>query len=78
MIHHPMDLQFRRYRLIDPFQKSQKLLMALPAMPPTDHFAGSDVQGSKQGCGPVANVVLGLPVRNARLPRKDWPGAIQS
>lgn len=66
VIQHKMDVEGFGNGGIDAFQKSQKLLMSLPAMQRTDDFAGGDIQCSKQGCCAMANVVVSQSCRHAR------------
>src|SRR5947199_10614570 len=55
----------------------QKFLMAMTTMTLPDHLPRRDVQSREQGCRAVADVVMGLPGREARAHRQERPGAVQ-
>lgn len=53
VVQHDMDFQAGRHLPLDPIQKAQELLMAMPAMVLANDFARGDIQGRKQRGGSV-------------------------
>lgn len=44
----------------------------------TNNFSGSDIKGGEKRCDAMAQVIVCLPLGNARSHRKDRLGPIQS
>ena len=58
-----MDIEFGLDGLVDPLQKQQKLLMAMPRLTFADHCSFQNVEGCEQGGRSVPLVIMRLPLR---------------
>jgi len=60
-----MDFQLGVNGLVDPIEKSQKLLMPMPRLAFSDHGSFQDIQRSEQCRRPVTLVIVRLPLGQA-------------
>ena len=66
-----------RVGLGDLLEEAQELLVAVPRVAGVGDLAGGDLQRGEQGGGAVADVVVGLLLRQARAHRQDRRGPVQ-
>ena len=58
VIHDQVEVQVLGDGLLDLAQETQKFLMAMAWLAPSDHLAGGHIQRREQGCGAVTDVVV--------------------
>lgn len=63
IVHDQMDRQARLHRLLHLLQKTQELLMPVPAVTFTNHFTGPDVQRREQRRRPVTDIIVRVALR---------------
>ena len=61
----------------DQVQKAQELLLPVPGLAFGDHCTGSHIQCGKQGCGAMADVVMGHPLDVAQSHGQQRLGAVR-
>lgn len=66
VIQDQMDLQIRLNGLVDPVEKSQKLLIPVPRQTFADHGPFEHIQRGKQRRRPLALIIMRSPCRQAR------------
>src|SRR4030042_6970425 len=59
VVHHHMQLYFDGKLIIQSFQEFKKLLMTMPSVTLTDHFALGQFEGRKKRRGAVTLVIMG-------------------
>ena len=59
IVYDQMNVEFLRHTPIQMAQKRQELLVAVPRLAFGEDRTGGDVEGRKQSCGAMANVVVG-------------------
>ena len=67
----------RRGFPIEPLEKRDELLRAVPRMTLANHHAIEQAQRRKQRRRAVPNVIVRLPLGEVRLQRQDRPRAVQ-
>src|SRR5271165_2869622 len=77
VIHHQVDIQIGRHARLNGAKEFQELDTAVAAMKFSDDLPRGDVQSREQGCGAVAHVVVGTPLRNSGRQGQDGLCAIQ-
>ena len=70
VVQHQMDVEFSIDGLIDPFQKAEKFLMAVPWLTPADH-------GPFQNFSAANKVVRSVPLVIVRLPAPANRAAVE-
>ena len=72
------DIEFARNTLVDQPEKADELLVAMLGLAVGNHPAVGDVEGGKQGCGAVSNVVMGYTLYIAKIHRQHRLAAFES
>src|SRR3984893_2717861 len=78
VVEHQVDIEVGRHLLIDSLQEAFELGRAMAAMGLSDHAAGGDVEGGKEGGDAMTPVVMGAPLGHAGSQGQYGLGAVQS
>ena len=78
VINDQMGIQVVRHSPVNLLEEGEKLLVTVATLALGQHFARGYIQGSKQRCGAVMNVVRGHTFHTAQLQRQRWLGFLQS
>src|SRR5258708_34617965 len=72
-----MDVEILRDILVNVFEKTEIFLMAMPWFTCSDDLSFGDVQGSKEGCCSMADIVVGDAFDVSEPDGQHWLSAIE-